>query len=636
MHKPSWQMTCGYITDAYETLSASEHTMRGIFDLISENGIARYAAWSENGKQRYMRYKDMAQLTAGIAAEIQNIIPSEATMIALHLANGPYWPPIFWAILMSGHVPLLLSADLPLSQYESILTDNCVRYVITEEPHENAVSPAKLVSAKNADPALFTEIWENQVIFLTSGTTGSASLMVYNGNCLIGQLRSIRYFYRYTVDLIYPNANGSLKQLALLPFSHIFGFSICILWYAFFGKQIVYPASYSLKVLMDTVRVQKITHICAVPVVYDGIVKAISSAIKQKLGARAREFIDWLCGSEVRDSSKLLKYKRLSASIRKLTLGKHIRFLISGGAQLSKNTSVFLNRLGYYFANGYGMTELGVIAVEMSDSENIRAQGSIGRPFYGAEFSVSEDGELLVSCEYGAAAKMEKGELTPLPDPFPTRDLAHALPDGRYMLYGRMDDVFIDANGNRIHPAEIEKYFSGIEGVTNVCIIESGGRKIGLFVSNSDSPNAISEEINKRNSRAPFSFTISDAYLTNALPVTGKMEFNRRRILEMYQKSGLSLTALAVHTESLQENVPEELITEIRLKASELLALPVDAVDIHANLFSELGGDSLMYFALLEWLEKHYSVSLAGASHEQLSSVYRCASAVNTMRGKKE
>lgn len=634
MHNQVWQAVCGYLVDACEELTGRDFVMRDIFHMICRNGSARCASWLEGRSARTMTYAEMQRRTAAVARRIDQMIPADGRRVALHMANAPEWPLLFWGLLMTGHAPLLLDAGRPIAHFEKALGDNGVVSIITREEIAGAISPVSLTrGAGEADEAPFADRWANEAVFLTSGTTGDACLLVYDGNCLAGQLRSCRYFYRETRELMYPAYLGPLRQLALLPFSHIFGFTICVLWYPFFGKEIVYPPSLSLKVLVDVCHRFEVTHLCAVPRVYDHFVRGAADVIRRLLGRSGEQLLKWLYGAEVTDARELARLRSLAQRVRERMLGKSMRYMISGGAQLSPVTATFLNRVGFCFCNGYGMTELGVVAVEMSTDENIRAEGAIGRPFHGVTFTASDTGELLVDCEYAARGWLEAGQVRPLPRPFPTRDQAKFRPDGRVVLVGRADDIIIDRDGNRLHPGEIEYCFRHITGIDEVCVVQAG-EKLALVMGAASPPGMadLSQAVAAGNAGLPLGYRVHAAWLTDALPRTAKQEIDRRRIAALYQAGGLPGELVPISTGDTETVVMDDTMHAIRRKIAQLLNLPEDQVALDADFVTELGGDSLLYVTLMSWLEEFFGISLEGENYEALSTVLRCTAMVKNKR----
>ena len=635
MHSPSWQAVCGFFTDIYESLDREDVTFRHIFEMICQHKRSRLALWTENGKKHQMNYEELPTLCAGAALQLDRLVPDKTGVIALHMANSAMWPVLFWGILMSGHTPFLLNSAVPLKAFEPILEKAGVKAVISCDEHPRGIHPQRLLGAPGqTDMALFESRWADQVIFMTSGTSGVPKLVVYTGRSIARQIQSCRYFYRETAELAYPRSMGAMRQLALLPFSHIFGFIICMAWYPFMGAQIIYPASMKPDAVLDACQKMHVTHLCAVPSYFEMIARYMLKASEGLFGKHAGGFISWLKEGRLQSPEMYQRYQSFSKKLCTFALGDDIRYMISGGGMLSPSTAAFFNRLGLYFCNGYGMTELGILAVEKSDRPEKRMQASIGAPSYGVKFTLDEQGEIWVDCDYAAAGYLEEGGLHPLERPFSTKDLGRMLPDGRYMLLGRHDDIIIDSDGNRIHPNEIEERLRRLPGVTGLCVIQ-GERKLVLLLEGSPEGDAapLSDAINRVNRRAQPSHYLHEAWLLPRLPRTSKGEVDRRAMTKAYQAGLENAVPVPLSAPSEGADLTSPLVISIRSKVAELLNLSQEQVFPGANFFSELGMDSLTYMCLVQWMEEQYHVPFVLPDQQRFETIYECVDFVQNKGG---
>ena len=635
MHSASWQAVCGFFTDIYESLDREDVAFRHLFEMICQHKRTRYALWTENGKKHQMNYDELPSLCAGAALQLDRLIPEKTGIIALHMANSAMWPVLFWAILMSGHTPLLLNNAIPLKAFDPILNQSGAKAVISCDEHPRAIHPQRVLGVPGqADMALFEERWADQVIFMTSGTSGVPKLVVYNGRSIARQIQSCRYFYRDTTELGYPRSLGAMRQLALLPFSHIFGFIICVAWYPFMGAQIIYPASMKPDAVLDACQNMDVTHLCAVPSYFEIIARFMLKAAEGLFGKHAGGFIAWLKEGRLQSPEYYQRYQGYAKRLRTYALGDEIRYIISGGGMLSPDTAAFYNRLGLYFCNGYGMTELGILAVEKSDKPEKRMQASIGTPSYGVTFTLDEQGEILVDCDYAAVGYLEEGGLRPLEKPFSTKDLGRMLPDGRYMLLGRHDDIIIDSDGNRIHPNEIEERLRRLPGVSGLCVIQGEKKLVLLLEGPSGTDTApLSEAINRVNRRSQASHYLHEAWLAPALLRTAKGEVDRRAMTKAYLAGLANATPVPLSAPSEGADLASPLVISIRRKVAELMNLSQEQVFPGANFFSELGMDSLSYMCLVQWLEEQYHVPFVLPDQQRFENIYQCADFVQNKGG---
>ncbi|NCB59814.1 MAG: hypothetical protein EOM46_20565, partial [Gammaproteobacteria bacterium] len=86
------------------------------------------------------------------------------------------------------------------------------------------------------------------------------------------QVLLAEYIYRNNKDIIH---NGPIKQLAFLPFHHIFGLIAVYMWYTFFGKTIVYIKNRTADVILAACKAHRVTHIYAVPLLWNNVAKGI-------------------------------------------------------------------------------------------------------------------------------------------------------------------------------------------------------------------------------------------------------------------------------------------------------------------------------------------------------------------------
>ena len=142
---------------------------------------------------------------------------------------------------MNGFVPFLMDARATGEASDHFLAQAGAKAVIADDFHTYSVARFTLSDLNSQIPNYSYEpTWENQVIFASSGTTGDAKLVVFDGENLCAQINAALEMPNTTSDIMYPPTMGNLKILAFIPFHHIFGFVAVFLWYTFFGKTLVF------------------------------------------------------------------------------------------------------------------------------------------------------------------------------------------------------------------------------------------------------------------------------------------------------------------------------------------------------------------------------------------------------------
>jgi long-chain acyl-CoA synthetase len=139
-------------------------------------------------------------------------------------------------------------------------------------------------------------------------------------------------------------------------------------------------------------------------------------------------------------------------------LGGRLRLTVSGGAPLSPEIARFFIALGLNLLQGYGLTETSP-SVSVNSEDDNRPE-TVGQPLHGVEVKVAADGELLVrgpnvmsgywrNPEATAAAIDGQGWLH-------TGDQANIAESGHITITGRLKEIIVLANGEKVAPADLE------------------------------------------------------------------------------------------------------------------------------------------------------------------------------------
>jgi long-chain acyl-CoA synthetase len=138
-------------------------------------------------------------------------------------------------------------------------------------------------------------------------------------------------------------------------------------------------------------------------------------------------------------------------------LGGNLRYAISGGAALPFNVAQTFIGLGLEILQGYGLTETGpVISVNRPGNND---PASVGEPLRGIEVRIGENDELLVKTPGAMLGYWNNHAATAeVIDPdgwLHTGDQAR-IEAGRIYITGRIKDILVMSNGEKIPPADME------------------------------------------------------------------------------------------------------------------------------------------------------------------------------------
>jgi len=300
-------------------------------------------------------------------------------------------------------------------------------------------------------------------IVYTSGTSGSPKgVMLSHANILTNAYTSISRVAVYPDDLF----------LSFLPLSHTLertaGYYVPIMS----GASVAHVRS--LEQLPDDLLAIRPTIIISVPRVFERVQRKITGRL-----AAAPRWKRWLFDLTIRVGWRRFLHRqgrggwspicllwplldKLVAVRIRAALGGRVRVAISGGAPLNPEISRFFIALGLNLLQGYGLTEASPVVSVNSLADNLPE--SVGRPLPGVEVAIAAENELLVrgpnvmsaywrNPPATAAATDRQGWLH-------TGDQARIDARGHITITGRLKEIIVLANGEKVAPADIEMAIS--------------------------------------------------------------------------------------------------------------------------------------------------------------------------------
>jgi long-chain acyl-CoA synthetase len=314
-------------------------------------------------------------------------------------------------------------------------------------------------------------------IVYTSGTTGRPKgVMLSHRNMLAVAHGSLTLIDCYQEDVF----------LSFLPLSHTLertgGYYLPVMT----GSSVAYARSVAQ--LAEDLQNIRPTVLIAVPRIFERVYGRISDQMAAKGGLARRLFeltvrIGWQRflhaqgrGSWPPGSLLWPLLERLVA--RKVTarLGGRLRVAISGGAPLNESIARVFIGLGVPIVQGYGLTETAPVVSVNPLQDNIPA--SVGVPIRGVEVRIGPNDELLVKGpgvmlgywnNHAATAQMidHEGWLH-------TGDQAR-IDDSRHIyITGRIKDILVLSNGEKVPPADMESAIALDPLVEQVMVIGEG------------------------------------------------------------------------------------------------------------------------------------------------------------------
>ncbi|HEU4558497.1 MAG TPA: long-chain fatty acid--CoA ligase [Longimicrobium sp.] len=464
----------------------------------------RDGTWVETSRAEFERQVEL------FAYGLRALGVRRGDRVALHSENSAEWLIADQAILSLGAVNVPIYTTQPADQIEYIVENSeAVAYIVSSQKLHAAVAEvlgratglratigirgaftdgmlgwqevlAKGEQAKAAEPDYFrlsrAEVRPDDLATLiyTSGTTGTPKgVMLTHWNLASNVLCSLE---RMPWDI---EASRGEKILSYLPLSHVFERMLSYL-YLYIGYPVWFVENFE-EMLKDLAHVQPV-HFSSVPRLLEKVHSAIHAKSATLKGAQKKIF-DWGIGLADRyDVEKPLgfgdkvQYAAADAlvfkKVRALFGGKLVA-ITSGGAALSKEVMNFINAVGIFCGQGYGLSETSpVIAVYTRG--HLRA-GSVGEPITGVEVKIETDGEICVRGPNVMQGyfKMPEATAEVLTDDgwFKTGDVGHLDQDGCLFITDRKKELMKLSTGKYIAPQPIERRLAASRYIEQAVVI---------------------------------------------------------------------------------------------------------------------------------------------------------------------
>ena len=613
-----------YVREKVKRLHASDKTFSALYELMfseSQNILAEKTDGYKIIRKTYGESRaDIETFSRKLCAATRGL--KRGTMVGLFMQNSVEWIEAFWAILKCGFVPLLMNTRMEEDRLCGVLQEYSVPAVLSDGKIFDCKTLLYAEVAASEEEEAPAE-WADELIVMSSGTSEKIKLCVYRGANFADQIEDSTHIIA-TCKQSKKFYKGSLKLLAFLPLYHIFGLSAMYMWFGFFARTFVFLKDYNPDTILRTVKKHKVTHIFAVPLVWNKIYDTFYKKLAERGEKTVKKFNR---GYHISRALGGGLFARLAfKEVRDNIFGESVRFMITGGGAISPEVLSFFNTIGYHLANGFGMSEVGITSVELSARARARNSASVGQPFSHVEYRVDDTGELLVRGSSVASKILCAGETRTLSVQwFHTGDQAR-MEGKRFFLLGRRDDMLVGADGENINPDWVESRML-IPGALGLCLVgeERAGETVPVLVVQVNS-FATENKLAKIRECAEAELTslslaasVRNIVLTDT-PLLRENDFkvNRRRVREALVKGELHLLTEADAAAHRSEDM---LFCRMRAIFANALGKEECEIGDDMHFFFDLGGNSLDYFAMVSAVQGEFNVSFPVTTDGSLSTV---------------
>jgi len=489
---------------AYRSYDSTDKTW---YDITWEEVSTQVARWQE-------------------AIEKEGLEPGDR--VAINLKNCKEWVFFDQAAMGLGLVVVPLYPDDRPDSVAYILQDADVKLLFLQnsgqwkrlEPSITEEHALKRVIINNSDDEALTsqavysqdwlpenwgvlKDWDNEPhqlasIIYTSGTTGRPKgVMLSHHNMLSVASGSLQFFDVLPSDIF----------LSFLPLSHTLERTAGYYLPMMAGAKVAYARG--IPQLADDMLNVKPTIMIAVPRIFERIYTRLQGQIADKSVIAKGLFkttsaLGWARFQHQQHRgwwrpSFLLwpLFNKLVASKVKERFGGNMRLIVSGGAALPEKVAKLFIGLDMCLLQGYGLTETSPVISVNSPESNIPS--SVGRPIPGVAVMIGENDELLARGPGNMLGYWNNHKATSqtinAQGWLHTGDQARIDESGHIHITGRIKDILVLSNGEKVPPGDIESAIL-MDGIFEQALVIGEGESFlsALLVLNADHWFALAKE----------------------------------------------------------------------------------------------------------------------------------------------
>lgn len=471
-----------------ESGSASVWQAADAVTTLSRLGSAPFLTTVTKGEARTFSGSDFVQLIYGACRALETRGVSKGDVVAIWAPNSAGWIAAGLACHLKGIIlaPLdsLISAKEALEQAAASKAKLVLIDAAARQEFEGRIPTLEIDRITPvADAPELPELEDSAplALFRTSGTTGTPKSFYLTQGNLGWNARTIS-----RSGLL----DASDRVLMPLPMHHVYPWITAVLTSVTLGARIILPESPSGPHIAEALKLCPPTLIVGVPRLYDAMLLGIQSraASKGKLAARLVGMLTALSIRLRRLTGGRIGHQLL-APLRR-TIGRDLRMLISGGANLTAETTETLEAFGWDVRSGYGLAET---AASVCGPISAKRAGSVGKPLDGCELRIDAPaadgvGEILLkgpSLFSGYLNNPEANRTAFTPDGFfRTGDLGRIDEDGFLFVTGRIKERIVLAGGDKVFPEDVERAYLAIPQIGEIAVLERNGDLVALVVPN--------------------------------------------------------------------------------------------------------------------------------------------------------
>jgi O-succinylbenzoic acid--CoA ligase len=344
---------------------------------------------------------------------------SPGSHVGIRMPNSIDFVLAVHALMRIGAVIVPINTRLTAAEVDYIRTDAALNTILESLPPP-AAAPPQAVRYFDLDAV--------HSIIYTSGTTGrpKGALLTYHN-----------HWWSAVASMLNLGVQATDRWLACLPLFHVGGLSILL-------RSVIYGMPVLLHDRFDPDRVN-----AAIDNEGVTIVSVVSTMLDRMLSAR---------GERAYPST--------------------LRCVLLGGGPAPVPLLERALALGAPVFQTYGLTETASQVATLAPEDVLRKVGSAGKPLFGTELRIAEDGEILVRGPVVSPGYLGQ---PPRGDWLATGDLGYVDDEGYLYIHDRREDLIV-TGGENVYPAEVEAVLLAHPLVLDAGVFGTSDREWGQAV----------------------------------------------------------------------------------------------------------------------------------------------------------
>ncbi|MGA9551517.1 MAG: AMP-binding protein, partial [Candidatus Sulfotelmatobacter sp.] len=436
-------------------------------------------------------YADLRRMAESVGRWIGENKFERGSRLAIVADNHPRWVAAYLGTIASGCTVVPLDTALHADQLAKLLQDSGSSVLFCDVKHaaiaRQAVSefgvglvlmdPERMANLSNKEhwlgdlPAIFeagpgnfqptpSKLEDVASLLYTSGTTADPKGVMLTHANFLGEVEAV---------FNWVEIGPSDALLGVLPMFHVLAQMANLLLPLVKGSRVVYLETLNTTELLRALRDRDITAFAVVPQFFYLIHQRIFEEIKKRGALTQRLFKTLVALNRNLRKFRINAGPILFSKVHE-TLGKKMRYLVTGGSRFDPAIAKDFYDLGIDVLQAYGLTETTAAVFANSPGHNVI--GSVGKALKGVEAKIvdyrpEEDdgpkpGEVVLRGAVVMKGYWNRPDATAavLRDGwFYTGDLGYFDADHNLFLTGRKKEVIVLSNGKNIYPEEVEVHY---------------------------------------------------------------------------------------------------------------------------------------------------------------------------------